>query len=119
MPGQMSALPIRSDVADPAQPSPDEATHLRLAERRRSERVGQMIPGWMSAPSGRHTSGREILILDLSLHGVGFITERPCDRGDRRWILVQTGPLRLSTRMQVVACRQREDGRYEVGGEFY
>ena len=105
--------PLTAPVVEQAPPD------LRLAERRRSGRVQQMVPGWISGPAGRHTSGREVTILDLSLHGVGLLTDRPCDVGDRRWVLVNRGAMRLSTRMQVASCRRRDDGLYEVGGEFY
>ena len=110
---QPLAVPAAPDVTS------DLAPDLRLAERRRSGRVSQMVPGWISGPAGRHTSGREVTIRDLSLHGVGLLTDRPCDVGDRRWVLVNRGAMRLSTRMQVASCRRRDDGLYEVGGEFY
>ena len=66
------------------------------------------------------TSGRTVAINDLSLHGVGFTSPRPCHVGDRHWILITRGMLRLSTRVQVASVRERDDGAgWDVGGEFF
>ncbi len=93
-------------------------------DRRRSERVPQMVEGWMSGASnagrsGSNSSGRKVFVRDLSLHGVGLISDSASTVGDRCWVLIHRGALRLSTRVQIVACRPRDDGRFDLGGEFY
>ncbi len=90
------------------------------AERRRSERVPQLVDGWLSSPNDNsHATGRAVTIRDLSLHGVGILSDRPAVVGEKRWVLVNRGPMRLSTRMRVVSCRPGIEGTWEIGGEFY
>ena len=109
----MSAEPIPRPVPDAAGP------RLAEAERRRSDRVAQQAAAWLSGPAGHHTSGRQCGVRDLSLHGVGLVSDRPCEPGERRWVLINRGPMRLSTRVEVASCRRRDDGTFEIGGEFY
>ena len=106
-----------TDVPTFDAPPPAAAGH----ERRRSERTTAAIDGWMGGPGGRagFASGRHVAVRDLSLHGAGLISDGPARVGERRWFLVNGGPLRLSTRMRVASCRPRPDGRYDIGGEFY
>ena len=91
------------------------------SDRRRSSRKSESASGWLSNASGSAiTSGRTVAINDLSLHGVGFTSQRPCQVGDRHWILITRGVLRLSTRVRVVSARKRPDaGGWDVGGEFF
>ena len=105
----MDGNTVRKPVIDPG-------------DRRRSERNPESASGWLSDASGgrQMTNGRTIAINDLSLHGVGFTSPRPCHVGDRHWILITRGLLRLSTRVRIASVRQREDGRgWDVGGEFF
>ena len=90
-------------------------------DRRRSSRKSESASGWLSnASGGAITSGRTVAINDLSLHGVGLTSLRPCQVGDRHWILITRGPLRLSTRVRVVSARKRADADgWDVGGEFF
>jgi len=96
---------------------------LRLAEaeRRRSDRADAAgLEGWISSASGQsHTAGRQIVVRDLSLHGAGFVSDRRLRIGGDHWILVSRGPMRLSTRIRIASCGQRDDGLFDVGGEFY
>lgn len=91
------------------------------ADRRRSRRRTESASGWLSNAVGAAiTNGRAVAINDLSLHGVGFTSHRPCHVGDRHWILITRGPMRLSTRVRVVSARQRTDGHgWDVGGAFF
>ena len=89
-------------------------------ERRRSPRHRRDTPAWLSAASGSRTGkGFNVQIKDLSLHGVGFVSDIPMRRNDSHWMVIADRSLRLSTRVRVVATRQREDGKWDVGGEFY
>ena len=98
----------------------EEGPRLAAGERRRSERTETACDGWISGPGGNDfTSGRQVRVVDLSLHGVGFISDRACEPDERRWVLIHRGALRLSTRVRVASCRQRGDGMFDVGGEFY
>lgn len=96
-------------------PQPDPA------DRRRSARHAESASGWLSnAVGGEITNGRTVAINDLSLHGVGFTSPRPCHVGDRHWILITRGMLRLSTRLRVASAREHHDGSgWEIGGEFF
>lgn len=103
------------------QPEPQPVgPQLVTDERRRSERRPQHAEGWLSGPGGRNfTTGRRILVVDLSLHGVGFASEHPCALGERHWILIHRGPMRLSTRVVIASCRPADEGGFLLGGEFY
>ena len=90
------------------------------AERRRSERWTEQATAWLSnAVGGDMTNGCTVGVADLSLHGVGFISTRPCRVGERHWILITRGPMRLSTRVRIASVRETESGRWLVGGEFF
>jgi hypothetical protein len=91
------------------------------SDRRRSPRRSECASGWLSnATGGTITSGRTVAINDLSLHGVGFTSPRPCQVGERHWILITRGHLRVSTRVRVISARERPQGDgWDVGGEFF
>lgn len=114
----MSAAERQSDAA---LTGPQLVSHQPVApERRRSERRPQHAEGWLSSPGGRSfTTGRRIVVIDLSLHGVGFASDHPCETGERHWVLIHRGPMRFSSRIRIASCRPAEDGQYTIGGEFY
>ena len=89
-------------------------------ERRRSDRVAGRTTAWLSNAVGRSvTSGRTVTVEDLSMHGVGFHTEKRCHVGDRHWILVTQGAMRLSTRVRIRSVRPDGNGGWICGGEFF
>jgi hypothetical protein len=100
----------------------DDAAAL-TEDRRRSRRVEQLVPAWISGDaSDRSAPGRQVLVTDLSLHGVGFRdaeAETEYRVGSRHWIVVNGGQLRISTRMRIVSCRESPEGGFEVGAAFY
>ena len=101
-----------------AQPVPSRPP----GERRRSPRNAAAASAWLGpADRGRTRSGDGFVsaVVDLSLHGIGLECDRPVEVGGKHWLLLSRGPMRLSTRVRVVSCRQRDDGRFAVGGEFY
>lgn len=91
-------------------------------ERRRSDRVAERTTAWLSnASGGVTTNGRTVTVENLSLHGVGFSTERACTVGEKHWILITQGAMRLSTRVCIVSVRPADDGSgtWLCGGEFF
>ena len=122
------------DAADAPRPQPeldgsavrrpdadDAAGPLDPRERRRSERVAESASAWLSnAVGGAMTNGRTVAVEDLSLHGMGFSSATPCRIGDKHWVLVTRGPMRLSTRLKIARVRERGDGSgWDMGGEFF
>ena len=105
----------------PASVEPAQEIDPQDQDRRRSPRRSESASGWLSnAAGGTITSGRTVAINDLSLHGVGFTSPRPCQVGERHWMLITRGHLRLSTRVQVVSVRERSTGDgWDVGAEFF
>ncbi len=91
-----------------------------VSDRRRSNRQERATPAWVSAATGTNRgNGFNVTIKDLSLHGVGFIASRAMGKQDAHWIVIADQSLRLSTRVRIASCRQREDGLYDIGGEFF
>lgn len=94
-----------------------------LEDRRRSERVEQLVPGWVSGESSdRGAKGHRILVTDLSMHGVGFrdtSSNLPYRRGATHWLVVMGGAMRMSTRVRIASCRPNPEGGYDVGAAFF
>lgn len=126
----ISALPL-ADAGDMKLPGPTPSAFDGSAarslgngpqERRRSDRVPQRTTAWLSSVNGGVTTGgRTVTVEDLSLHGVGFSTDQACAVGEKQWILITQGPMRLSTRVKIVSVRPAEDGSgtWFCGGEFF
>lgn len=103
-------------------PTIDQAIEVGepVADRRRSFRQERATPAWLSAATGTNKgNGFHVTIKDLSLHGVGFISDRSLRKQDTHWMVIADQSLRLSTRIRVASCRQREDGMWDVGAEFF
>ncbi|HQY89345.1 MAG TPA: PilZ domain-containing protein [Tepidisphaeraceae bacterium] len=99
----------------------NEDAQQAIDDRRRSERTAQKLPGWISGDTNhRNERGRNILVTDLSMHGVGFIDPTMNYQiGAKHWIVVNGNSLRISTRLRIVSCRQNEEGAYIVGAAFF
>jgi hypothetical protein len=97
------------------------AAGVGTADRRRSARSEQSIPAWLSdaADGGRRAGQQQVEVTDLSMHGVGFRTDGPIDRGASHWIVIATDRMHLSTRVRIVSVRPREEGGCDVGAEFF
>jgi hypothetical protein len=90
-----------------------------VEDRRRSERIDQRVPGWVSGPD-RSSRGQTITVCDMSMHGVGF--HDPSSRyrvGASHWLVVNGGMLRVSTRIRIVSCREAREGGFDVGASFF
>lgn len=99
----------------------EQSTDQSVADRRRSERTAQQLPGWISGDTNhRNERGRQVTVTDLSMHGVGFIdAKQNYQIGARHWIVVNGNSLRISTRLRVVSCRQNDEGAWVVGAAFF
>lgn len=96
------------------------ATATSPAERRRSVRRASNFPAWLSDQSGgRRPQQQRVTVTDMSMHGVGFVGPERVEVGATHWIVVAADQLHLSTRLRVVSVRQRPDGAFDVGAEFF
>jgi hypothetical protein len=87
-------------------------------DRRRRARIPGNTNGWLFLSDGDHAPAREITVLDISRHGVGFTFDGPLDVGAICRVRVGFGPKRLARRLRVVTCRPNDIGSYNIGGEF-
>jgi hypothetical protein len=89
-------------------------------DRRRSQREARNLPAWLSDQSGgRRPQQQRVTVTDMSLHGCGFIASERPEKGATHWIVVAAENLHLSTRLRIANTRQRQDGAWDVGAEFY
>lgn len=79
------------------------------------------MPGWVSGEShDRSARGRDVTVVDLSMHGIGFRDTRGGYRpGATHWLVVNGGAMRMSTRVRIISCRPNEAGTFDVGAMFY
>ena len=60
----------------------------------------------------------QVMVMNVSLHGVGFRSPVEFREGSVFQVRIGAGPLHLASKFQVVSCRRREDGTWDVGGKF-
>ena len=60
----------------------------------------------------------QVMVMNVSLHGVGFRSAVAFTEGATFQMRIGAGPLHLSSRFQVVSSRMRGDGTWDVGGKF-
>lgn len=90
------------------------------SDRRRSQRESRNLPAWLSDQSGgRRASQQRVVVVDMSLHGCGFVAPERAEPGATHWIVIASENLHLSTRLRIKNIRPREDGQFDVGAEFY
>lgn len=108
--------PVRPSVAPPpAAPLPRAGS----SERRRSIRHPLAASGMITLdPEALEPKQLQVMIINVSLHGVGFRAPVGFVIGDRHAVRIGAGPLHLSSNFEVVSVRQREDGMYDIGGKF-
>jgi hypothetical protein len=95
------------------------ATTTTGIERRRSHREPVLTAGTIvSTTAGIPSNPRQVMVTDVSLHGVGFRITEHLMRDTVFKIEIGVGPLYLRSKFRVVRIRQRADGTYDVGGEF-
>jgi hypothetical protein len=87
-------------------------------ERRRSSRESVVTVGMIRPLNHDDATPEQVLVTNVSLHGVGLRSTRTLGVGARYHIEIGVGPLQLTSRLRVVRCRVRQDGTYDIGGEF-
>lgn len=90
-----------------------------VVERRRSHRETVVAIGKLVAldPSDQQRC-IQILVTDLSLHGVDFRCAAAPRDGAFYRIELTVGPLSLNSRLRVIRTNVRSDATYEIGAEF-
>ena len=87
-------------------------------DRRRSHREPVVTVGTLRTTDNPREAGRQVLVNDVSLHGVGIRTTFALELDDSFTIEIGVGPLHLSSRMKIVRVRSLADGTYDIGAEF-
>jgi hypothetical protein len=105
------------DMADPARQPKPSSDSLQI-DRRRSTREPVVTVGMIRSLSHDDSSPEQVLVTNVSLHGVGVRSTRQLSVGTRWAIEIGVGPLHISSRMRIVRCRIRADGTFDIGGEF-
>src|SRR4051812_3019145 len=78
-------------------------------DRRRRARLLSRTTGWVFLGDDDHAPAREVLVMDVSRLGVGFISETKLDEGFICRVRVGFGPRRLARRLKISNCRMNED----------
>ncbi len=60
----------------------------------------------------------QVMVMNVSLHGVGFRSPVEFREGDTFQVRIGAGPLHLASKFQVVSSRMRGDGTWDIGGKF-
>jgi hypothetical protein len=60
----------------------------------------------------------QVMVMNVSLHGVGFRSPVEFREGETFQMRIGAGPLHLASKFQVVSSRMRGDGTWDVGGKF-
>ena len=95
---------------------PDQKTGI---ERRRSNREPVTTLGMLrSIDESEFDRPRQVMIHDVSLHGVGFRCMERLDSDLIYVVEIGVGPLHLTSQLRIVRNRTRPDGTYDVGAEF-
>jgi hypothetical protein len=90
------------------------------AERRRSRRMPVTMPATLAPVEGKDPSTTlELEVRNVSLHGAGLRSAAPMAVDEVYHLDMGPGPLKLHARIRVVASRQRRDGMWDVGVEFF
>ena len=113
----MRAATPRPRPAAVTSPDAHEPTYTG-PDRRRSAREAHFVPGTLQPASGSADLDEQVVVCNLSLGGVGLVCDHRYRLGTHWRITLGNGPLLLNAKVRVVSCRQRADGRFDVGCEF-
>ena len=91
---------------------------FEINDRRRRPRLLSRTTGWVFLGDDDHAPAREILVVDVSRLGVGFISDTKLDEGFVCRIRIGFGPRRLARRLKIANSRANEDGTFTLGGQF-
>lgn len=91
------------------------------SDRRRSPRQSFVGNGWLSPEAGTPGPNHHIVVVDLSLHGLGFSSDEKLEPEAVHWMVLDAGGLRASARVRIASCRPNANssGSYECGAEFF
>ena len=96
-----------------------DGSHRGVIDRRRSIRHPLGATGTVTFDDGSPDPRQlQVMVLNVSLHGVGFRSPVEFQEGATFQMRIGAGPLHLSSKFQVVSSRPREDGTWDVGGRF-
>jgi hypothetical protein len=88
-------------------------------DRRRSTREPVSTLGMVRAlGDGEFDRPRQVMVNNVSLHGVGFRCMERLDSDQIYVIEIGVGPLHLTSQLRIIRNRPRPDGTYDVGAEF-
>ena len=90
-----------------------------ITERRRSIRHLLGATGTVTLDeSDTDPRQLQVMVLNVSLHGLGFRSPVEFREGGVFQVRIGAGPLHLASKFQVVSSRRRKDGTWDVGGKF-
>jgi len=91
------------------------------SDRRRSPRRSFVSNAWLSPEAGTSGANHHIVVVDLSLHGMGFSSDERLDPEAVHWMVLDAGGLRASARVRIASCRPsfNGNGTFECGAEFF
>ena len=108
-----------STAAAPTKSANGHPSHRGVIDRRRSIRHPLGATGTVTLDeSSTDPRQLQVMVLNVSLHGVGFRSPVEFREGAAFQMRIGAGPLHLSSKFQVVSSRMREDGTWDVGGKF-
>jgi hypothetical protein len=113
-------MPISRNMIVELLKDPPAQTPPTGAERRRSRRVPVTMPATLTPIEGKDPSAiLELQVRNVSLHGAGLRSAAPLAVDEVYHLDMGPGPLKLHARVRVVASRQRRDGTWDVGVEYF
>ena len=101
---------IVQDESIAALSSPVKTAEDRRARRRRPTR----LPGWCY----RGQTVQEVQMRNVSTSGAGFVSPERYRKGQPLHLKIGIGANRRPRPVQVMFCRERPDGRFDVGVRF-
>jgi len=107
------------NMNEPTQLLEAPTTQWPDVDRRRSPRQPYVATAWISGESGNPGTDHQVVVFDLSLHGVGFTSDEPFEPEAIHWMILGSGGLRASSRIRIITCRVRDQGGHDCGAEFY
>jgi len=92
-----------------------------VSDRRRSRRQSFVGNAWLSPEAGTCGKNHQVVVNDLSLHGIGFSSDEQMDPQAVHWMVLDAGGLRASARIRIATCRasSEDNGMFECGAEFF
>ena len=75
---------------------------------------------WLSPEAGTRGSNHHIVVVDLSLHGIGFSSDERLDPEAVHWMVLDAGGF-AQRPVRIASCRPSLNGNggFECGAEFF